>query len=113
MINHRYKFITILYYLALCEQRGRDPSEYFKFTIVRNPWDKVVSFYHYHQRRRWDIFPWTTATEPDFNGFIRRRHLPHVNPSSHKPYLEYYDDVSREAVDGGEVSVMRRRFSGT
>jgi hypothetical protein len=191
MINHRYKFIfvhinkcagqsvrralprgtrghhTIMHYLALCEREGRDPSEYFKFTIVRNPWDKVVSFYHYHQRRKWDIFPWTTANEPDFNAFIRklfiddegalaheifrgrsgdsthhlrlsnsldwvsgpdgkilvdfigrveslqadfnevcdrigikRRQLPHANRSSHKPYWEYYDDVSREIVAG-------------
>ena len=191
MINHRYKFIfvhinkcagqsvqralprgtrghnTIMYYLALCEQKGCDSSEYFKFTIVRNPWDKIVSFYHYHQRRKWDMFPWTTATAPDCNGFIRRlfvddegalahaifrgrsgdsthhlrlsnsldwisgpdgkilidfigrmenlqadfdevcdrigirrRQLPHTNRSSHKPYWEYYDDVSREIVAG-------------
>ncbi|HUG98222.1 MAG TPA: sulfotransferase family 2 domain-containing protein [Gammaproteobacteria bacterium] len=189
MINHRYKFIfvhinkcagqsvqralprgtrghnTIFHYLTLCECEGRDPSEYFKFTIVRNPWDKIVSFYHYHKGRRWDLFPWTAATEPDFNAFvwklfvdahgalaeeifrgrggesshhvrlsnsldwvsrpggavlvdyvgrmeclqadflevcdrigIRRRNLPHVNRSSHKPYWEYYNDDSIEVV---------------
>lgn len=189
MINHRYKFIfvhinkcaglsvrralprgtrghnTIQHYLDLCARKGRDPAEYFKFTIVRNPWDKIVSFYHYHQRRGWEIFPWTPATEPDFNTFvqrlfvdnsgalatdifrgrkgdathhlrlsnsldwvsgpdgrvlvdfigrverlqadfdvicdrigIRRRELPHVNRSSHRPYWEYYDDTSRAVV---------------
>jgi chondroitin 4-sulfotransferase 11 len=189
MINHRHKFIfvhinkcagqsvrralprgtrghnTIQYYLRLLEREGRDPAEYFKFTIVRNPWDKVVSFYHYHQRRKWDIFPWTVKNEPDFNTFlqrlfvenegalaheifrgrsgdsthhlrlsnsldwvsdadgkilvdfigrlenlqgdfdticdrigIKRRVLPHVNKSSHKPYWEYYDEASREIV---------------
>jgi chondroitin 4-sulfotransferase 11 len=196
MINYRYKFIfvhinkcagqsvrrslphnlfkrdtrghnTIMHYLELCRRKGRDPSEYFKFTIVRNPWDKVVSFYHYHRRRKWELFPWTVETEPDFTTFlqrlfvdnngalaheifqkrsgasthhlrlrnsldwvtgpdgrilvdfigrvenlqddfdqicdrigIRRRRLPHANRSTHKPYWEYYDDVSRDIVAG-------------
>jgi chondroitin 4-sulfotransferase 11 len=100
MINHRHKFIfvhinkcagqsirrtlphglfggtrghnTIQHYLGLLRAKGRDPADYFKFTIVRNPWDKVVSFYHYHKRREWDIFPWTVADEPDFNSFLQR-----------------------------------------
>lgn len=96
MINHRHKFIfvhinkcagqsvrralprgtrghnTIQHYLELVRQKRRDPLEYFKFTIVRNPWDKVVSFYHYHQGRDWGLFPWTRDDEPDFNTFIQR-----------------------------------------
>ena len=96
MINHRHKFIfvhvnkcagqsirralprgtrghnTIQHYLELCAREGRDPAEYFKFTFVRNPWSKVASFYHYHKRRNWELFPWTPADEPDFNEFIRR-----------------------------------------
>ncbi len=96
MINHRYRFIfvhinkcagqsvrralprgsrghyTIMHYLDLCRRKGRDPDTYFKFTFVRNPWDKLVSFYHYHMRRGWDLFPWTVDTAPDFNLFIQK-----------------------------------------
>jgi len=189
LINHRHKFIfvhinkcagqsvrralprgtrghnTIQHYLALVEKERRDPSEYFKFTIVRNPWDKVVSFYHYHKKRKWELFPWTLDNEPDFNTFIqrlfvddggalavdvfrgrsgesthhlrlsnsldwisdedgnvlvdfigrvenlqldfneicdrigiKRRQLSHVNRSPHKPYHEYYNDISKDIV---------------
>lgn len=189
MINHRHKIIfvhinkcagqsirralprgtrghnTIGHYLELVRREGKNPDDYFKFTFVRNPWDKVASFYHYHKRREWDIFPWTVATAPAFNEFlqklfvendgalavdifrgrsgetthhlrlsnsldwvtgtggevlvdfigrmeniqhdfdvvcdragIKRKTLPHVNKSTHKPYWEYYDEVSRDLV---------------
>ena len=97
MINHWYRFVfvhvnkcagqsvrralppfgtrghhTIQHYLKLIEARGRDPASYFKFTIVRNPWSKVASFYHYHRQRRWELFPWAEADAPDFNAFVQR-----------------------------------------
>ena len=50
-----------------------DPKDYFKFTFVRNPWDKMTSFYHYHSRRGWDIhWPWDKNNPPEFKEFIKQ-----------------------------------------
>lgn len=45
---------------------------YYKFTVVRNPWDKMVSFYHYQVKRGWRLeWGWSSNNEPTFIEFIK------------------------------------------
>ena len=78
MINHEHSFIFI--HINKCggttidelfngsfqghdkpfDYKKSNPKEfanYFKFAFVRNPWDRVASFYHYQIKRKWDYYP--------------------------------------------------------
>ena len=47
-------------------------SEYFKFSCVRNPWDKLVSFYHFHKKKNWYLrWDWDKMSAPSFCEFVR------------------------------------------
>lgn len=36
----------------------REMANYFSFCIVRNPWDRAVSMYHFAQKKRFGAFVW-------------------------------------------------------
>ena len=47
-------------------------DDFFKFSFVRNPWSKMLSFYNYHANKRcWDLgWPWDKTNAPEFKDFI-------------------------------------------
>lgn len=43
---------------------------YFKFTLVRNPWDRIVSYYHWLRAQSFDHDAVARAKAHDFSGFL-------------------------------------------
>jgi len=74
----------------------------YKFTLVRNPWDKVVSLYEY--RRKKDKTGIATRNV-SFSDWVRKTHVPNPdvhyynNPKSFQPQVEWLKD------NDGEISI--------
>ena len=49
-------------------------DSFFTFTLVRNPWDRVVSYYHWLQAQAYDHPSVTLAKSRDFSGFLNHSH---------------------------------------
>lgn len=47
-----------------------DPGQMFVFTLVRNPWDRLVSYYHWLQTQSFDHPAVVRAKALDFSGFL-------------------------------------------
>lgn len=47
-----------------------DVASFFTFTLVRNPWDRLVSYYHWLQRQRFDHVSVRMAGQMDFSSFV-------------------------------------------
>jgi len=46
----------------------------FKFTVIRNPWDRMVSFFHYHKQKL-KIQAWKYIKDLNFTQFIKSKHF--------------------------------------
>lgn len=71
----------------------------FKFTFVRNPWDRCVSFYHYCQQDQ--SFG---TVRPDFQTIINHLHF--------DEYLEYYHPESQLCKIVGKDGNIKVDFIG-
>ena len=52
---HRQKHKPLDFFINLIQSNNQDPADFYKFSIVRNPWDRAVSwYYHWHLVHRRD-----------------------------------------------------------
>lgn len=51
-----------------------EAAGFFTFTLVRNPWDRMVSYYHWLRAQRFDHPAVDLAKTRDFSGFLNDSH---------------------------------------
>jgi len=78
----------------LCDIRGLlgddEIAGFFTFTLVRNPWDRVVSYYHWLREQSFDHPAVRLAQRTDFSAFLR---APQTATSLRAaPYASYVTD---------------------
>ncbi len=71
---------------------GEDIAEWFCFTLVRNPWDRMVSYYHWLQNQSFDHPAVGLAKSMNFSEFL---HAPHVKDAFASNHAATYMTTSR------------------
>ncbi len=72
-----------------------EPEEidsFFIFTLVRNPWDRMVSYYHWLRRQNFDHPAVSLARKHDFSDFLNHEYIGLTTRAS--PYGHYVRDRS-------------------
>jgi hypothetical protein len=85
-----------------------DWNNYFKFITVRNPWDMLVSFYHYGKpdengNSLVDLIIKMEDLEIGLKKFfdhvqLPEQDIPHINATRHDNYKKYYTPETREKI---------------
>lgn len=65
-------------------------EQFFTFTLVRNPWDMMVSYYHWLREQGFDHPAVGLAKRLDFSGFVNDAHTQTVTRAS--PFGQYMKD---------------------
>lgn len=69
-----------------------DPAAYFVVTLVRNPWDRMVSYYHWLQAQSFDNPAVTLAKAVEFSAFLNHP-LTSASFAAH-PFGSYVTDAA-------------------
>lgn len=67
-------------------------ADWCVFTLVRNPWDRMVSYYHWLRDQSFDHPAVTTAKAHDFSGFLNAQQTQRSLLA--QPYAAYTTDAS-------------------
>ncbi|MEE9427256.1 MAG: sulfotransferase family 2 domain-containing protein [Paracoccaceae bacterium] len=67
-------------------------AEFFVLTLVRNPWDRLVSYYHWLGEQGFDHPAVELAKALDFSDFLKEQHL--QSSIGNAPYGSYVTDCS-------------------
>ena len=115
-------------------------EDFFKFSVVRNPWERAISYYFWKGFKDYDkkLFIKTRLKKPcmhylrlnedmyphvdfiirfeklqkDFNRVcklinLEKESLPFANQSKHLPYMEYYDDETKEIIQNDHAEDIK------
>ena len=83
----KHAMLTDLYGLVTQEEM----EGFFVFTLVRNPWDRVVSYYHWLRCQSFDHPAVALAKAHDFPGFLRAPAI--LDGLRQSPYGRYVTDA--------------------
>jgi chondroitin 4-sulfotransferase 11 len=53
---HKFKHGSLKMHVDKIKTFGLDPGEFFKFSVIRNPWDRAVSFYNHTRHKEYEYF---------------------------------------------------------
>ena len=82
-------------------------EDFFTFTLVRNPWDMMVSYYHWLRDQTFDHPALALAQQLDFSGFLNDSHTKLSMRAA--PYGQYMKD--RNGVERCDLFIRLEHLS--